>query len=282
VRETIELPQGKLVSVQGSHGSGKTTFMSLLAGILYPRTGSIYIPSHLRILHVAHKPPWLVDGSLWTNLVYGAVRPNQQRIKRILQRLPSRASASLVQQLEDELKDEELRDGDGQAWRATLTYTDQVTVHLVRALIMNPEVMVIHRPMSHFDHETQPIVFQLLKEHVRLRGLEMGDHPKDLRRPRSVFYSTDYPEYARQADVQVEAKTILSEWSGHAILSEINVVNNEQDSPRTLVRAEAEELRAAEKELEGELAKVRLRLQHLEFDSTRSFSKRCSIFDGEL
>ena len=48
----MSVPQGKLVALVGPHGSGKKTLLSLMGHMIFPNDGSIFIPSHLRILHV--------------------------------------------------------------------------------------------------------------------------------------------------------------------------------------------------------------------------------------
>jgi len=197
----LELPQGKMVSLSGPHGSGKATVLKLLSGIFYPSIGNIYIPSHLRLLHVSHTTQ-LLERSLWHNLTYGATRLNRKRVMAIVRRLGSE-SGELAKQLQAEYDNAELCEGDGQAWRDSLCYTEKAVVHIVRALVMNPEVMVLHRPIVHFAHKQQNMFMKLLKEHVDARGLEMGEHPKELRRPRTVVYSTDFPWAANMADVKV-------------------------------------------------------------------------------
>jgi ABC-type uncharacterized transport system fused permease/ATPase subunit len=37
--------------------------------------------------------------------------------------------------------------GDDETWHESLTYSEKVKIHLARALIMNPEVLVLQRPL---------------------------------------------------------------------------------------------------------------------------------------
>jgi ABC-type Na+ transport system ATPase subunit NatA len=159
----------------------------------------------------------LLERGLFRNLVYGIsklqrmrhsvkvqghdVPEERERVMTILKRF-SRFDR-LRRQLQAEYDHADLLEGDGTAWRVTLSYAEQAMVHIVRALVMNPEVMVLQRPMTHFDHHTQESLMQALKDHVAERGLEMGFHPKELRRPRTVIYSTEYEWAAKMADVQL-------------------------------------------------------------------------------
>ena len=51
-------------------------------------------------------------------------------------------------------------------WEHKLAATDKAAIHLARALVMNPEVLVLNRPTIYFDDETQGEIFGLIKEHV--------------------------------------------------------------------------------------------------------------------
>ena len=50
---SCELQQGSLIGVVGSQGTGKTTIMQLLGLVFTPEDGNIFIPPHLRVLHVS-------------------------------------------------------------------------------------------------------------------------------------------------------------------------------------------------------------------------------------
>lgn len=87
------------------------------------------------------------------------------------------------------------------SWQTQLTYTDQVRLHIARALVMNPEVMVLQRPLFHFNQEEADNLMMLLQEHCKNRGLGMPPESVSLRRPRTVFLSVDNEEEAERADV---------------------------------------------------------------------------------
>lgn len=53
------------------------------------------------------------------------------------------------------------QDGGG-TWHEELTYSEKVKIHLARALIMNPEVMVLQRPLHHYDNAMAQKVLQAM------------------------------------------------------------------------------------------------------------------------
>lgn len=87
------------------------------------------------------------------------------------------------------------------AYWKKLSYTDTAMVHLARALIANPEVLVVHRPARHFDARTGELIMRLLREFVNNRGIEIDRESRHRRRPRTCFFSTDSQWAAEQADL---------------------------------------------------------------------------------
>merc|ERR1712217_900470 len=72
---TLSIDQGTFVAIMGPHGEGKSTLLKLLGGSMLPEHGNdaevtVFVPAHLRILHVSRKPMFL-EGSLLKNLKFG-------------------------------------------------------------------------------------------------------------------------------------------------------------------------------------------------------------------
>merc|ERR1712232_789658 len=93
-----------------------------------------------------------------------------------------------------------LEHGDGK-WQRRLSYTDRVRIHLARSLIMNPEVMVLQRPLMHFEPPEQQCVLNVLRKHVQNRGIGMAENALSSRRPRTVFTSAETKDQASRADI---------------------------------------------------------------------------------
>eukprot|EP00928_Gymnodinium_smaydae_P030089 TRINITY_DN22463_c0_g1_i1.p1 TRINITY_DN22463_c0_g1~~TRINITY_DN22463_c0_g1_i1.p1 ORF type:complete len:542 (+),score=53.49 TRINITY_DN22463_c0_g1_i1:56-1627(+) len=175
--------QGSLVLIYGDHGSGKETFLKLLAGILTPQEGHIFFPPHLRVLNVT-KDPIIVEGTLMENLCFGCFGEDEiSRATFILKNL------RLVKIL-DMLKMEE-----EQQWANKLSFTDLAFINLVRAFVSNPNVLVMSRPTVHFNKSSARLVLQSLKEFVEKKGLAMGRRA-DNARPRTCFFTAGSADVA--------------------------------------------------------------------------------------
>jgi ABC-type multidrug transport system fused ATPase/permease subunit len=223
----IKVEQGKLISIFGAHSTGKATMVRILSGALFPTSGHICVPSHLRRLHVAHEP-MLLETGLWGNLCYGIERDllkmlqhqasnprqsyansfNAATLGKMIIKLLSRFEGpfgDLLTRFEAELADERLREDleSAATWRDTLTGAHVALISILRGVVMNPELMVIDRPLVHFGGNTQTALLQVLKEHVAQKGW-MSTHAMELRRPRTVVFSTDYGWAAGRADIRLD------------------------------------------------------------------------------
>eukprot|EP00746_Dinoflagellata_sp_MGD_P082955 gnl/MRDRNA2_/MRDRNA2_32985_c0_seq1.p1 gnl/MRDRNA2_/MRDRNA2_32985_c0~~gnl/MRDRNA2_/MRDRNA2_32985_c0_seq1.p1 ORF type:complete len:588 (+),score=99.87 gnl/MRDRNA2_/MRDRNA2_32985_c0_seq1:120-1766(+) len=227
----LEVPQGKLVAVVGPHGAGRATFLKLLGQAIFPpTTGEIFVPPHLRVLHVSQEPVLLLL-SPWRNLTFGIPDLDDvEYVRNILKELEMPKMLEIVDEHvaglanrhggdmsarsllsedinedingheeEETLKDEHHKFHHG--WQEPLTYTEKVKTHIARAFIMNPEVMVLQRPLYHFGQKAAEQMLKHIKKHVDNRGLCLPESTAHKRRPRTVFFSPETKEQAEVADV---------------------------------------------------------------------------------
>lgn len=210
---TTELSQGSLVAVSGEHGSGKTTLMTILAGIQKAKDGCLLVPSHLRCIYVEYIPVLAYDLSLFQNLTFGtgvSDNADPDRVLRIAKRLGM--SQDLLKVLERDIAklkanngelggnvlrrnksglSDVVEDGESEenAWHKRATAFDKKRVHLARAFVYNPEIMVIARPVDDVDLQNLRKTMDLFREFVGNRGVELDEKTKWLRRPRTALFT---------------------------------------------------------------------------------------------
>merc|ERR1719313_1834224 len=88
-------------------------------------------------------------------------------------------------------------------WRQQLSYTQSAKISILRALVFDPQVCVVHHPTIHFNAGTRAKVMGLLREFVNERGLA-HDSEEDAwseRRPRSCIFSTNHEAHVEVADL---------------------------------------------------------------------------------
>jgi ABC-type multidrug transport system fused ATPase/permease subunit len=170
---SLEIEQGNLVAMVGKRGSGKSTLLKILGSVIIP-DGTLYIPVHLRVIHVAQDPVFFFD-TIYNNLRYGAKpgSPNasEEHILRICRLL--RVSEHVMQLI----KDAEMRN-----WDEELSLTQKQSLHLARALVADPEVLIVHKPSLPFDDETAGVVYDALRSFVHDNGIDPQGDVKHRRR----------------------------------------------------------------------------------------------------
>jgi len=222
---SAEVPQGKLVAVVGQQASGKSTLLRIIGHLIFPESGHVFVPTHLRVLHVSQDPT-LLNMGVWKNLTFGRHNADLSRVRGILDRLEMKKTRQLLDN-EPEVKimdqnfhkdgvdsnsdastgDEGLEAeaegmiGEGDKWQDTLNYVEKAKLHLARALIVNAEVLVLQRPLIHYDESEGDRITKVIKEHVKNRGLCLPEAGRQRRRPRTCFFSPTTCQEAEEGDI---------------------------------------------------------------------------------
>jgi len=225
----FSIPQGRIVAVTGTHNSGKSTLIQLLAGIIVPTEGSVFVPSHLRVLHCSREPVFM-HTSMLHNLALGLPHPtdpSKEDIERIMNILLELGLQDVVDVINDEQNGTftskhtprtpdgtlaasprpkqssdhiEFKNSAEMSWEQTLTQSEKVKLHIARALVANPEVMIIERTLQGLNFEHATSLLSVLRRHVNGKGLCLPSQDHASRRPRTVIFSTELAEHVAQAD----------------------------------------------------------------------------------
>ncbi|CAE7437512.1 pgp-1 [Symbiodinium natans] len=232
---SFTIPQGHLVAVAGPKGCGKKTLLELLAGILLPSGHTkLFVPPHLRVLHVSKDPQLLPEITLFENLTFGPSDGQDEEPERVLaicKRLG--LSSDAMKLIDDSIQ----RQGDvkkarqadklrvpaapipagsaqssalrelqekNQVNENSLPFTEKCLLHLARALVMNPEVLILHKPLEHFDYVFARRVVEILREFVDLRGLEKPRESLHLRSPRTCIFSVGHLDNLEDVDILLQ------------------------------------------------------------------------------
>jgi len=74
-------------------------------------------------------------------------------------------------------------------WYTRLSFSEKKRIHLARALIFNPEYLVLNKPTEALDPDNAELILAMLREYVDGRGVELDRSRMSLRRPRSLIFS---------------------------------------------------------------------------------------------
>jgi len=226
---TVEAPQGNMIAIIGPHASGKSALMKLI--VKGADKGTVFLPEHVRSLNVAYQPIVLDDRCLLDNVCFGSrlleegfEESIQKRICRICKRvgfnekLLARLDNDIKEKVEESKKRKTRKDEDEEEeeekeedqvddnWCAQLSNSEKRRIHLARAFIFDPEVMVMHKPLNDLDKAEVQSVLDILREVVSNRGLENDKDALYTRTPRSLFVSVgeigqSSEELAKAADI---------------------------------------------------------------------------------
>jgi ABC-type multidrug transport system fused ATPase/permease subunit len=186
VKGKLEVQQGKLVCLAGPPGQGKATVLKLLSMQLSPDVSApgakFFVPSHLRVHYIPSQPLFFAGTLLW-NLTFSVEEPGHpdaklERVQGICRLL------RLPEEVIDHVQE------DHSQWMKLLSEVEARILCLARALITNPEVLCMDKPLVAFEPPLQEQILKVLKEkHVKQRGALQNFGTIDHRRPRTCIFS---------------------------------------------------------------------------------------------
>jgi len=178
---SLKIPAGQKVAIVGRMGSGKTTLSRLISGLIEPSEGSVLIDGVdlrqidksdvRRNVGVMLQDNWLFSGTVKDNLQMGFYEYDDAYVLNL-------AKISGVDDFvagHPQGYDMELRErGEG------LSGGQRQSINLARALLHNPNLLVLDEPTSSMDTATEKSVIARLKAWVGKRTLVMVTHRNSL------------------------------------------------------------------------------------------------------
>lgn len=154
---SAEFRPGSVTALVGTTGSGKTTFISLLMGLLHPQSGRI-VPTDRRLFSYVPQGNSLMSGTIRENLLYGNPKATEEEIREALRI----AKADFIWEKEEGLEwpcgERGTGLSEGQAQR----------VGIARALLRKAPVLLLDEAFSALDSETAEAVLDgILKDKNR-------------------------------------------------------------------------------------------------------------------
>lgn len=162
----IEISKGDHIGFIGKSGSGKTTFLDILIGLLKPTEGTIYVDD-LNILNIpiswkskigyVPQNPFLIDGTIQENIAYG-VEKNKTNLVEIEKSAKAADIYNFINSLPDkfgtQVGERGVRLSGGQIQR----------ISIARALYKNPDVLVFDEATSSLDSHTEKKIIDAISK----------------------------------------------------------------------------------------------------------------------
>lgn len=158
----LSIPSQKITCITGESGSGKTTFVKLLNGLISPTKGTIYVKGKniqdmsmvklRRRVTMLQQSPSIYEGTVKENIQLGRIfseldPASDEEIKEVLH----------VVRLHKELDQDASKLSGGEKQRLTLA----------RMLLLPTEVLILDEPTSSLDQDSAHGIMNLVLEHCK-------------------------------------------------------------------------------------------------------------------
>ncbi len=145
----VELPTGQITTIYGASGAGKTTILSILAGLVIPEKGRIKVGDELW-LDMANKKKLPIQkrsiGFVFQNY---ALFPNMTVVDNLRYALRKGENEDFVRELMHTMELEQLQHRKPE----TLSGGQKQRVALARALVRRPKLLLLDEPLSALDRQ---------------------------------------------------------------------------------------------------------------------------------
>ena len=165
----IKIKKGDIIGIKGESGSGKSTFIDLILGLLEPSSGKISI-NNLDLIYLKSNY-WskvstvsqqinLIQGTLKENLTFGDLSINDQDIYDIIKKVNlSQMLSNFTNGLDEVIYENSSNISGGQKQR----------IAIARALLRKPQLLILDEATSSLDESNEIQFINVIKE-IKLKN----------------------------------------------------------------------------------------------------------------
>ena len=174
---SFSIEPGERVALIGRSGSGKSTLLQLLAGLLPKQDGHLTVDGHAidqyaiaqvrRSIVYAAQDADIFDTTVWDNILLGIDEPDAALVERAIR--CSGLDTFLARSVEGYMRKTGPRG-------SALSGGQRQTVLLARALIRDPQVLLLDEPTASLDITSEQAIISGLREAAADRTLIIATH----------------------------------------------------------------------------------------------------------
>lgn len=187
---------GQVIAVTAEHSSGKNTFLKLIARIILPTEGFVWVPSNLRMRFISEKP-MIFTRSLMFNLTFGNQKPHEEKhIWDLCRKLG--LSETLI--------------GNGDMELGTngekVSLSNRILICIARALLSSADILLFSNSLDSMNEKKAKQIVDVLFDLVANQGLPCLEQdmqaPQALRKRKTVIYITNNSTIEKYANVNIQ------------------------------------------------------------------------------
>jgi ATP-binding cassette, subfamily B, bacterial PglK len=174
---SLTIKKGECIGIVGETGSGKSTLVDLILGLLRPHSGTILIDNKHAVnsyqwhQHIGYVPQavYLMDDTIEANIAFGD-KPEVIDTKRLNKAIDDAQLRKFITQLPDGVKTIVGERG------VRLSGGERQRIAIARALYRNPEVLIFDEATSALDNETEALLMETIQMVSKHRTVIMIAH----------------------------------------------------------------------------------------------------------
>lgn len=171
----IEFRKG-LTLILGPNGAGKTTLLKIIAGLLKPIKGEVYIDDTplyeksyegklniRRNITYVHETPIMLRGTVFENILYG-------------QRVRGERTTPVIDEIIEKFNIKNFLYNKA----SSLSMGQKQLVALARAFAIKPKYLLLDEPLQYLDKNNREDVWDIISEYARKNTIIIATHDKFL------------------------------------------------------------------------------------------------------
>lgn len=172
---SLEIKKGECIGIVGETGSGKSTLIDVILGLLKPYSGSALVDNKFSVFcyqwhqKIGYVPQsiYLIDDTIEANIAFGEEKINQEKLNASINAAQLR---KFIDQLPNGLKTIVGERG------IRLSGGERQRISIARALYRDPEVLIFDEATSALDNETETKLMETINKVSKNRTVIMIAH----------------------------------------------------------------------------------------------------------